>query len=892
MGITLLLASALNAQEPASFPDRASFAAHPRAYAKVETSAFALAGDGADEVKIEVWATSPLIFCPVAMDVDSQGRVWCTEGIDYSTGRRIAAGQSIVVLTDTDKDGKADTSHVFVTERGLRHAPLGIAVFDNKVVLSATPDLIVYTDVNRNAVFDPGVDKREVLLTGFQGGGHDHTLHAAVGAPNGQWYFSYGNMGANIKTSDGRHFISGSYYGNSDVIGKDSSDGHRYVGGVAMRVNPDGTGLSVVGQNLRNTHDMAVTSFGDVLHNDNDDPAHCRATWLMEFGNLGYADLLDGSKSWEEVAKPWEEDRNAGPAPFGYERIHGSGVPRSSATHWRENYPGTTPPGDVYGPGSPTGVIFIEGDELGKAFRGRYLACDMVHKALLGYAPKLKDAQIEMGPQHKLLALKAGSENEPFLPTDVVVGPDGSLFISDFYNSTSRRTVQLSGTIFRISRKDEKKPRAVTIDFETTDGLIAALQSPAASIRNTAVGLLVKQGNGDVRPTLRHAAQAFVDTLLGSDDEQTRIVAYRALRFASPASLMSIAAAKASDPSPAVRREVALSLRDVTFETCKDVLATLIDKYEGDNRWSLEAIGTACAKKERAVYQQLIRPALAKTPPASWDNRAKSLAWRLYTPESVEDLFNVLSSKKASLAEFRWLIMSLASYRDEDQRTRQEKMVESLAELAHYSGDEYQLTIIEVLQRDLHRLEPKLLRSNYLMPTFTEVTKVSSTEQIARLKGDAERGKERAQVCLACHKINGEGIAFGPNLSSWGTTRTPKEIITAIIDPAEKLAHGYEKPVRIVAGKFVAEGMLSNYSYHAGSLKLKVFGGQTHKILFRRSGAKIEYLKNCSWMPSAARLALTDQDVRDITAYLQQTNVNPAGAGKSDPDSTKESTTR
>lgn len=897
LSVTLLFSSELNAQEPASFPDRASFAAHPRTYARVDPSALELTEDAARELKVEVWATSPLIFSPVAIDVDAKGRLWCTEGIDYNAGRRIAAGQSIVVLTDTDGDGKADKSHVFVTERNLRHAPMGIAVFDNKIVLSATPDLIVYTDVNRNGVFEPGLDQREVLLTGFQGGGHDHTLHAAVGAPSGQWYFSYGNMGANIKTRDGQQFLSASYYGYADMIGKDSSDGHRYVGGVAMRINPDGTGLRVVGQNLRNTHDMAVTSFGDVLHNDNDDPAHCRATWLMEYGNLGYADLLDGSKSWEEVAKSWEEDRNAGPAPFGYERIHGTGVIRSSATHWRENYPGTIPPGDVYGAGSPTGVTFIEGDELGKAFRGRYLACDMVHKAVLGYSPKHKDAQIEMGLQHKFLALKKGSENEPFLPTDVIVGTDGSLFVSDFYNSTSRRTVELSGTIYRISRKDETRPRAITINYETTEGLIAALQNPAASIRSTAASLLVKQGESAL-PAVRafydqatnpyHRARAvwvaaqlgepgmaFVKPLLSDDDEQMRIVAYRALRFASPTSMMSMAAAKATDASPAVRREVALSLRDIPFETCKDVLRTLIEKYEGNNRWSLEAIGTACTKKEQAVYDQIIRPALAKTPPFAWDNRTKSLAWRLHTPQAVDDLFSALSAKQATLTEFRWLIMALASFDDEAQRTKQEKLVEKLAELPLYSGDEYQLTISEVLQRDLHRPEAKLLRANYLMPQFTALTELTSVEQIAKLKGNAERGKERATSCLACHKINGAGIAFGPNLSSWGNSRTPQEIITAIVDPAEKLAHGYEQPVRIVAGKFVAEGMLSNYSYHAGSLKLKVFGGETHKILFRQSGARIDYLKNFSWMPSAAKLGLTDQDVRDIASYLQHTSGKP-----------------
>ena len=33
------------------------------------------------------------------------------------------------------------------------------------------------------------------------------TLHAVVGAPCGQWHFSYGNRGADIKTKDGRHYF-------------------------------------------------------------------------------------------------------------------------------------------------------------------------------------------------------------------------------------------------------------------------------------------------------------------------------------------------------------------------------------------------------------------------------------------------------------------------------------------------------------------------------------------------------------------------------------------------------------------------------------------------------------------------------------------------------------
>ena len=79
-------------------------------------------------------------------------------------------------------DGKADSTHTFVQEPGLV-APLGVSVIDNKIVVSQPPDLIVYTDVDRNLRFDPAVDKREVLLTGFQGINHDHSLHSVtVGA--------------------------------------------------------------------------------------------------------------------------------------------------------------------------------------------------------------------------------------------------------------------------------------------------------------------------------------------------------------------------------------------------------------------------------------------------------------------------------------------------------------------------------------------------------------------------------------------------------------------------------------------------------------------------------------------------------------------------------------
>ena len=150
-------------------PDRESFAQENRSIEGVPPEAFELADEN---LTIELWARSPLVYSPVAMDFDVQGRLWVTEGIDYNQGLRVQAGRSIMVVEDKDGDGKADHSHPFVTEKEMRHAPLGIAVFDNRIVLSATPSLIVYPDVDRNAVFDPKVDHREVFLTGFQNQNH------------------------------------------------------------------------------------------------------------------------------------------------------------------------------------------------------------------------------------------------------------------------------------------------------------------------------------------------------------------------------------------------------------------------------------------------------------------------------------------------------------------------------------------------------------------------------------------------------------------------------------------------------------------------------------------------------------------------------------------------
>ena len=76
--------------------------------------------------KSRVWAESPLLHNPTNIDIDRDGRIWVAEGVRYrSHHARQPEGDRIVVLEDTDHDGKADAAHTFVQEPALI-APLGI----------------------------------------------------------------------------------------------------------------------------------------------------------------------------------------------------------------------------------------------------------------------------------------------------------------------------------------------------------------------------------------------------------------------------------------------------------------------------------------------------------------------------------------------------------------------------------------------------------------------------------------------------------------------------------------------------------------------------------------------------------------------------------------------
>ena len=99
-------------------------------------------------LEAKLWAGTELLHSPVAMDVDARGRVWVTEDLQGSGEKDTHA--RIKILEDSDRDGKADSVKEFGPTFSSK--PMGISVFDNKIVVSMAPNIHVYTDINRDGM--------------------------------------------------------------------------------------------------------------------------------------------------------------------------------------------------------------------------------------------------------------------------------------------------------------------------------------------------------------------------------------------------------------------------------------------------------------------------------------------------------------------------------------------------------------------------------------------------------------------------------------------------------------------------------------------------------------------------------------------------------------------
>lgn len=125
----------------------------------------------------------PDIACPIQMRWDSQGRMWVSCSTTYP---HVYPGQEpndkLVILEDTDGDGKADKSTVFADNL---HIPLSFEFGDGGVYVSDEPHLTFIKDTDG----DGKADYRKIVMTGFGCEDSHHALHDFVWSPDGDLIF-------------------------------------------------------------------------------------------------------------------------------------------------------------------------------------------------------------------------------------------------------------------------------------------------------------------------------------------------------------------------------------------------------------------------------------------------------------------------------------------------------------------------------------------------------------------------------------------------------------------------------------------------------------------------------------------------------------------------------
>lgn len=854
--------------------------------------------------EVTLWARTPLFRNPTNMDVDAQGRIWVTEGANYRKhAGRDPEGDRVVVLEDTDGNGSADKSSVFVQEPTWS-APLGMAVIDNQIIVSHAPDLIVFTDVDRDGKFDPRIDKRDVLLTGFNGRNHDHSLHSVTFGPDGLWYFNQGNCGALVTDRSGQTFRVGSPYDPvksggaiptyswkpSDFAGAKSDDGHVYTGGFAMRMQPNGTHLEVIGFGFRNSYEQTVTSYGDVFQNDNDDPPACRTTFLMEYGNVGFFSK-DGQRNWNADRRPGQTTPTA---------------------EWRQDDPGSIPAGDVYGGGAPTGIAFYEGDAFGEKWRGLLLSCESARNTIFGYLPQAEGAGYRLDRFHFITTnqeerfegvdFKGGARSivshelkSYFRPADVVVGPDGAIYFADWFDPRvgghQDLDDKMSGAIYRIAPKGFKSV-VPKLDVSTTAGQIAALKSPAVNPRALGFNGLRAQGAAAVAPVaallndanpyiraravyllaqLGSAGLAKVETQLRAADPMIRIAAFRALRRVKHRVLEN-APALATDPSAAVRREVALALRDVPFAQARELLLTLARGYDGRDRSYLEAWGIGCSGKEADVYRALKATEPDKNP-EEWSPAYANLVWRLTPAEAVPAFAKRAQSSKLGEKDRVAAVTALgfiptreaaSAILDVAEKSSGQTKSHAFWWALNYKDSRWKEFNLAGALKERGIYDPaKVTIAESLVPAVPTGT-VSSAATVAALKGDPQRGAISAQACLLCHRIGDQGIDYAPDLTGFASRQTTEVVIGAILNPSLDISHGFDGTEVVTSNGTKVHGIVQS---SGDPLIVQSTGGLTQMI--PAGQVKVRKPLGRSLMLSAAQMGLKDQDVADITAYLK-----------------------
>ncbi|MCA9101358.1 MAG: HEAT repeat domain-containing protein, partial [Planctomycetales bacterium] len=383
-------------------------------------------------VEVNLFAADPLIAKPIQMNFDAAGRLWVASSSLYP---QIKPGQQaddkIVVLSDTDGDGRSDRTDVFAD--GLL-IPTGIEPGDGGVYVANSTELLHLADTDG----DMRADRRRVVLSGFGTEDTHHILHTLRWGPEGLLYFNQ------------------SIYIHSHI---ETPHGIRRLGaGGIWHFRPETMELDVFIRGLVNG-------------------------WGHHFDRWGQSFVTDGAG--------------------------GQGINYAFPGAVFETAKEEVRILDGLNPGSPKycSAEILEGRHVPEDWQGNILTNDFRANRVCRFAIE----EAESGYTARQLGDLIRAKSVAFRPIDVKQGPDGAIYIADWYNPIIQhgevdfrdpRRDHVHGRIWRVTFRDRAKTQAPQLADLDTEGLLAALESPERYTRQRAKRLLKRRGAETVVPAL------------------------------------------------------------------------------------------------------------------------------------------------------------------------------------------------------------------------------------------------------------------------------------------------------------------------------------------------------------------------------------------------------
>ena len=801
-------------------------------------------------LEASVWASEPDMINPTDMDIDERGRIWVCEGANYRAFKTRDEGDRILILEDAHHTGRCDTVKVFVQDKKLV-SPLGICKIGNKLYVAQSPNFMVYTI---DEATDKPVGEPEILFTGFGGVNHDHGVHAAVFGPDGRIYFNCGNeatRGSLLKRGDGTPIVDvfGSQVGAKSKIYKGKSRPADFPGpreGMALRFNPDGSDFEIMAYNFRNNYELALDSFGTIWQSDNDDDGNQGVVinYVMEGGNFGYTGPKGTSWGRDQLAYAGQTHQEA---------------------QWHSRWPGVVPNMLLTGQGAPCGILFYEGDLLPQKYRGAIIHADAGPNVVRAYFPHPsehvakglfnkdgdEDVKEDNGAGYKVDFEEVIKASDKWCrPDDVCVAPDGSLYVSDWYdpgvgghntNDTGAKShdwTKLTGRIYRVAPTGYK-PSVPELNLDTIPGQIAALESPNLARRYLGYTKLAAGGDAatkalsEVFATSKNVffrARALwllakskdgkraVINAMNDADPNIRVTAVRASHQIK-LDATKVVNQMLSDTSPAVLRELCLLMRYEPNDRAIPLLVKLADKYDGSDRWYLEAFGIGATDREAQTLE-------------AWqtnhtNKNAKSeegIIWRLKLdyPQTPEPPVRVGRRGRGGPS------------------TRPGSTI-AMIPAASSSG-------------------PLMSKGGTPLPPIA---------QLATMKGSAARGEKvfrntLTANCIKCHQLGTEGGIVGPPLTTIGQKLSKPQLYDAVLHPSAEILMGYENwIVRTKSGDVLSGRKTEDTDDHVTILDAD---GKYHDVKAADVDRKVK--QTVSIMPDGLSQAISQEELVDLVEFL------------------------